>query len=48
MITYYFDISSPWTWLAFRRLQRLAVELDTTVDWKPNTAPPCETIFAPL
>lgn len=35
MITCYFDISSPWTWLAFRRLQRLAVELDTTVDWKP-------------
>ena len=35
MITCYLDISSPWTWLAFRRLQRLAVELDTTVDWKP-------------
>ena len=35
MITCYFDISSPWTWLAFRRLQRLAIELDTPVDWKP-------------
>ncbi len=35
MITCYFDISSPWTWLAFRRLQRLTAELDITVDWKP-------------
>lgn len=35
MITCYFDISSPWTWLAFRRLQRLAIELGTPVDWKP-------------
>ena len=35
MITCYFDISSPWTWLAFRRLQRMAAELNTRVDWKP-------------
>ena len=35
MITCYFDISSPWTWLAFRRLQRMAAELDTRIDWKP-------------
>ncbi len=35
MITCYFDISSPWTWLAFRRLQRMAAALDTSVDWKP-------------
>ncbi|MEO0315520.1 MAG: hypothetical protein RI928_1976 [Pseudomonadota bacterium] len=35
MITCYFDISSPWTWLAFRRLQRIAIELDTSIDWKP-------------
>ena len=35
MIECFFDCSSPWTWLAFRNLQVLAVELEVAVDWKP-------------
>ena len=27
MIEFFFDCSSPWTWLAFRNLQPLAAEL---------------------
>jgi 2-hydroxychromene-2-carboxylate isomerase len=35
MIECFFDCSSPWTWLAFRNLRKLAVELGQPVDWKP-------------
>jgi 2-hydroxychromene-2-carboxylate isomerase len=35
MIECFFDCSSPWTWLAFRNLRRLAVELGEPVHWKP-------------
>jgi 2-hydroxychromene-2-carboxylate isomerase len=35
MIDCFFDCSSPWTWLAFRNLRRLAAELDAPVNWKP-------------
>jgi 2-hydroxychromene-2-carboxylate isomerase len=35
MIECFFDCSSPWTWLAFRNLQRLASELAVPVQWKP-------------
>ena len=35
MIECYFDCSSPWTWLAFRRLRSMAAELGETVHWKP-------------
>ena len=35
MIECFFDISSPWTWLAFRNLRTLAVELGVTVQWRP-------------
>ena len=35
MIECFFDISSPWTWLAFRNLRTLAAELGVTVQWRP-------------
>ena len=35
MIECFFDCSSPWTWLAFRKLRALSVELDVAVDWRP-------------
>jgi 2-hydroxychromene-2-carboxylate isomerase len=35
MITCYFDCSSPWTWLGFRNLRKLAAELGEPVTWKP-------------
>ncbi len=35
MIECFFDISSPWTWLAFGSLRRLAAELGETVQWRP-------------
>jgi len=35
MIECFFDCSSPWTWLAFRNLRRLAAELGVAVQWKP-------------
>jgi len=35
MIEFYFDCSSPWTWLAFRNLQPIAAELGVAVQWKP-------------
>ena len=35
MIDFYFDVSSPWTYLAFRNIQPMALELNTTIDWRP-------------
>lgn len=35
MIEFFFDCSSPWTWLAFRNLQPLAGELGVEVRWRP-------------
>lgn len=35
MIDFYFDVSSPWTYLAFHNIQPLAAELGVPVVWKP-------------
>ncbi len=35
MIDFYFDVSSPWTYLAFRNIQPMALELNTTIHWRP-------------
>lgn len=35
MIECFFDCSSPWTWLGFRNLRKLAAELGEPVTWKP-------------
>ena len=35
MIEFFFDCSSPWTWLAFRNLQPMATELGVEVRWRP-------------
>jgi 2-hydroxychromene-2-carboxylate isomerase len=35
LVECFFDISSPWTWLAFRNLQRLSAELSVPIMWKP-------------
>ena len=35
MIEFFFDCSSPWTWLAFHNLQPIARELDVEVRWRP-------------
>ncbi len=35
MIEFFFDCSSPWTWLAFHNLQPLAAELGVAVQWRP-------------
>ena len=35
MIEFFFDCSSPWTWLGFHNIQPLAAELGTTIRWRP-------------
>ena len=35
MIDFYFDVSSPWTYLAFRNIQPMATELNVTINWRP-------------
>jgi 2-hydroxychromene-2-carboxylate isomerase len=35
MIDFYFDCSSPWTYIAFRNLQAMAAELDAPIHWRP-------------
>ena len=35
MIEFFFDCSSPWTYLAFRNIQPLAKELHETIAWRP-------------
>jgi 2-hydroxychromene-2-carboxylate isomerase len=35
MIEFFFDCSSPWTYLAFHNLQTLAAELDVPIRWRP-------------
>ena len=34
-VDFYFDCSSPWTYMAFVRVQPLAAERNATVNWKP-------------
>jgi 2-hydroxychromene-2-carboxylate isomerase len=35
MIEFFFDCSSPWTYLAFHNIQPLAAELGLTIRWRP-------------
>ena len=35
MIEFFFDCSSPWTYLAFHNIQPLARELDEEISWRP-------------
>jgi 2-hydroxychromene-2-carboxylate isomerase len=35
MIEFFFDCSSPWTWLAFHNIQPIARELGVEVRWRP-------------
>jgi len=35
MIEFFFDCSSPWTWLAFHNVQPLERELGVTIEWRP-------------
>lgn len=35
MIEVFFDCSSPWTYLAFKNLQKLCSELDEPIAWRP-------------
>ena len=35
MIEFFFDISSPWTYLAFHNVQPLAAELKVPIQWRP-------------
>ncbi len=35
MIEFFFDCSSPWTYLAFHNIQPLAKEFDTEISWRP-------------
>jgi 2-hydroxychromene-2-carboxylate isomerase len=35
MIDFYFDVSSPWTYLAFRNIQPMAKELKISINWRP-------------
>ena len=35
MIEFFFDCSSPWTYLAFHNIQPLAAELNQVVVWRP-------------
>ena len=35
MIEFFFDCSSPWTYLAFHNIQPLAAEFGATITWRP-------------
>ena len=35
MIEFFFDCSSPWTWLAFHNIQPMARELGVEIRWRP-------------
>ena len=35
MIEFFFDISSPWTYLAFHNIQQLATEAGAAIRWRP-------------
>ena len=35
MIEFFFDISSPWTYLAFHNIQPMAAELKAPITWRP-------------
>jgi 2-hydroxychromene-2-carboxylate isomerase len=35
MIEFFFDCSSPWTYLAFHNIQPLAAELEVPIGWRP-------------
>ena len=35
MIEFFFDCSSPWTWLGFESIQTLADEMDVDIIWRP-------------
>ena len=35
MLEFFFDCSSPWTWLAFHNVQPLAAELGVAIQWRP-------------
>ena len=35
MIEFFFDCSSPWTYLAFHNIQPLAAELGAEIRWRP-------------
>ena len=35
MIEFFFDCSSPWTYLAFHNIQPLAKELGVEITWRP-------------
>jgi len=35
MIEFFFDVSSPWTWLGFESIQPLAADLGVPIAWKP-------------
>jgi 2-hydroxychromene-2-carboxylate isomerase len=35
MIEFFFDCSSPWTWLAFHNVQPMARELGVAIRWRP-------------
>lgn len=35
MIEFFFDCSSPWTYLGFHNIRKLAAELGATIHWKP-------------
>ena len=34
-IEFFFDLSSPWTWLAFTNIRPLAVEMGAPIEWRP-------------
>ena len=35
MVDFYFDVSSPWTYLAFRNIQPMTKELNVAINWRP-------------
>ena len=35
MIEFFFDCSSPWTWLGFHNIQPLAAEFGVAIEWRP-------------
>jgi 2-hydroxychromene-2-carboxylate isomerase len=43
MIEFFFDCSSPWTYLGFHNVRPLAAELGVEIRWRPSWWAACST-----
>ena len=47
-LEFFFDCSSPWTYLAFHRIEALAAETGAVLDWRPSVRKPLVRYLTPV